>query len=562
MVWGIWTVRPTILMPDESGAMERALRMGMNKTVFIDNFFKGGNLHIHLLQTAFVPYYVYLLLTGRIDEVMAGAAQVSNYVGKAGVNPWNGPEQFVSALYDFLLIGRLVSVLAGIATLYVVYRIGRKLYNIRAGQFAAAILAVSMVFVNTAHFATEDALMTLLVALTLLFVVRYRIDHSSRDLTAAAFVSGLAVSAKATAGTLIFPLVLAYLHRIIRDLELEFAKIGDIVQAAKQGVKYVFLGAIAYLLTTPSVIIYPRIWWQDVVFEIGNRASVYGPEEPGWLVQAGNLVNGLGLPLFILSMAGIGFAIWGVNNTNGLDSPTTYLLLFLGSTYAIIGTWDTTAVWYIVPLVPIFAIFSGNLLTEGLSHERLKKSFILLSVGVLLFSLIYTGGAMHKFESDSRVEASDWIDKNMESGTTVDVYTTHHYLPGFSDDLDVTRLPIFLAQDIDNIETASQRVASGTPEYIVLSRYHYSRYVNNPSAFPRATDFYGKLLNEESGYEIAQTFGPIADPGRSTSAAVKNSMTPQVYYANPRIVILNRTGTFNCKTNERIQTPGIGTVRD
>lgn len=545
-VWGIWTVRPTVMIPDEAGAIERTLRMGMNRDPFINNFYKGGNLHLYLLAFGFFLYYVYLIVTGKIDRVMAGASKVSETVGKAGTNPWAGSDQFVSALYDFLVLGRLLSVIAAVATIYIVYRIGCRLYDRRAGEFAGATLAVSMVFINSAHFSTEDATVTALIAATLLFVVRYRDNHRRHDLAIAALMSGLAVSAKATAGTLLFPLALVFGHRIFRDLGLELNTLDAARRTLRELSLYVAVATVGYVLTTPSMLIYPGTWFNDIIFEMANRNISSNSGELGWITQAGNLLNGLGFPLFVLTLAGVGFVLWQFWRNKRLDILPAYPLVFVVVTFAIIGTWDSTAIWYIVPMVPLFAVFSGGFLSYTLSKQRFRKPVAVVVAMVFLFSLIYTGAAMHQFETDSRVKASSWIESNMESNATVDVYTTHHYLPGFPDDSRISRHPIFLEKNIDNLDTATDRISCGAPDYVVLSQFHYRRYIQHPDAYPRATEFFTDLLEEKNGYTTVAEFGPQIDPQSSTETAIRNSMTPQVYAANPRIVILERSKSSTC----------------
>jgi hypothetical protein len=165
---------------------------------------------------------------------------------------------------------------------------------------------------------------------------------------------------------------------------------------------------------------------------------------------------------------------------------------------------------------------------------------------VIAFSLVYTGIAMAQFEGDSRVTATDWIESNVEDGATVDVYSTHHYLPGFPESVSVTRLPIFLNSGIDNLDTAAGRIDCGAPDYVVLSRFHHGRYLRNPSAFPDATAFFQGLIDGDRGYERVANFGPAVDTEVSTAAAVGDSLTPRVYSANPRLLILERTMNKTC----------------
>jgi hypothetical protein len=541
MVWGVWTVRPTVMLPDEAGALEQALKMGINRSPFVDGFRKGGNFHLHILTVAFVPYVLYLVATGRLAAVIDGATEVS----ATGINPWQGPAAFVAALYDFLIISRLVSVVAGVLTVYVVYRLGTRLYDRRAGLFAGAFLTASMLFVNVAHFGTEDAPMAFFIAATILFVIRYRQSHRRRELAGAAFVAGLAVSTKATAAVLIVPLVWAFRHRVDRDLGIGVTSVDGVRYLLKEGALYASLGVLGYVLTTPSVLLYPGTWWNDVVFEAEARSTIYAPEEPGWLVHLGNLANGLGLPLFVLSVAGLTYVLWQTARSRDADSALIYPLSFLVTTYLLVGSWETTGIWYVAPIVPFLAVFTGGLVSNGLADDRTRTGTFVVALVVLVFSLGYTGLAAQQFATDSRVQATEWLDENVEDDAVIDTHATHHYLPAFPEAATLERIPVYSFTNESDRQRAHHRVDCRIPDYVVLSRFHYGRYLRTPDAFPEETAFFSALLSEEQGYETAATFGPITDPDESTVRAFGNSLTPQVYAANPRIVILKRTGSVD-----------------
>jgi len=543
--WGIWTVYPTVLLPDEAGAIERALEMGVNRNPFIDEFRKGGNLHLYLLGVFFVPYVGFLIITGRLGDIIRAASSIET----AGINPWQGPEVFVSALYDFVVIGRILSVLAGIATIYVTFRIANRIYNRRAGLIAAGLLSVSSIFVDIAHYATEDSLLVLLITTTLLFIVRHEQRRSKRELLLAAFLAGLAFSAKATAGTLIFPLVLAFAYRNILDRNLKLSGLHGLRELVTSGLQYVAAATAAYVLTTPSILLYPRLWWSDFVFEIGNRSTPYTPTEPGWFVQLGNLANGLGLVLFIVSILSLLLVCWRICTNRAYRSPALYLLLFIIPTFLIIGSWETLDPWYLNPLVPALIIFSAGFFDSGLRAREWRRTTQVLLTVVVVVSFLYTGFAVQQFENDSRTQATEWMDDNIEEAAIIDTHSTHHYLPAFPANATVEAIPIYSFTNESARERAQARISCGVPDYVVLSRFHYGRYIRNPDVYPATTDLFESLLANKTKYKTIKRFGPTTDPSKSSLAAFQNSLTPNVFGANPHIVILKRTAGVDTNCN-------------
>ena len=61
------------------------------------------------------------------------------------------------------VVGRVLSVLFDVGTVYLVYHMGRRLYDRWAGLLAAALVAVTVLHIQLAHFYAVDTLLTLFV---------------------------------------------------------------------------------------------------------------------------------------------------------------------------------------------------------------------------------------------------------------------------------------------------------------------------------------------------------------------------------------------------------------
>lgn len=531
MAWGIWVRDPHVMGPDEKAAVTKALWMGVYQTPFVRDFMKGGNLYLYVLAGSFAPLYLYMRATGRIAAVTAEAQVTSTF--------FDAPEALQSAFYDFLLVGRFVSVLIGVGTVAVVYLLARRGYDRRTGLLSALVLAVSMGFVNTAHYATEDIVVTGLLALAYLLLFTYLDSSESRHLLSAALVSGLAISAKATAGLIVFPLF----YVVLREQSGMYRRIVELVRVSLP------LSA-AYLLTTPSILVYPSLYVYEIQLGLlgaGNASSP--PPYPGWLLHMVHLTRVLGLPLFLFVMAGVAFAGYRYSKGN-VHELERLIGLFVVPYFLVIGllirSWE---IWYVVPLLPFLAVFAGRFAIQLLFSSRDRDPGVSRHVGtlavivVLVFSLLYTGTTVSQFSTDSRIEATRWIESNMGESTTVDVYMYPLHLPRFPSRVTVNRY-WFNGSTDPAWPRAQSRVRCRTPGYIVLTSNHYRNFVENPTDHPNIASFYRRLLAGNSGYQRVATFGPRWVE-RSIKAQLIHSVKPQAIWNDPRLVILKRHGTPN-----------------
>lgn len=519
--YGIWLTDPHLLGADEKSAVTKALWMGVNRSPFPPTFKKGGNLYLYVLAVSFVPTFFWLGLTTDVGSLAAEAGSLSDF--------FEASQEFREVFYAFVFTGRVTSVLMGLMTIYVVYRIGADRYEERVGLVAAAVLTVTAGFVQTGHFATEDMLLVLLTAVSL-----YLLSGNDRRLTlAAAITSGLAVSAKATGAFLVLPLS----FRLVQADKWEPVK----------SVKLLFTGGtlslFAYLMTTVSIFRYPELFVQELVYEVGTRGIGAPAEFPGWIAQTFNLLRSTGIPLFVLMV--IAIAWWGrrlyCKEATRFEFVT---VMFVLPYYLFIGSWSNTSIWYVLPLLPPFAVFTGRFVVGILRSDRLegekrsetiRTAMTAVLVGVLFLSAVYTGASVAQNGSDARRTATEWAETNIESGATVDLYSYRIYGPEFPPGVTVNRT-VVTTTDGAGWNTVRDRLRCQQPDYIVLTNLHYERFMGTETNVSRT---YRALLAGERGYRTAATFGP--EPlSEGVRGRLLSGIVPRELDGAPYITILDR----------------------
>jgi hypothetical protein len=108
------------------------------------------------------------------------------------------------------VIPRLTSAIASIATVFVVFEIGRTLYGKRVGLLAAFLLAISAYAVALGRVALLDSMLTLLFTLAMLAAAKWTRTERRGWLFAFSALAALAMQAKVTA-ILVVPIFLLYI---------------------------------------------------------------------------------------------------------------------------------------------------------------------------------------------------------------------------------------------------------------------------------------------------------------------------------------------------------------
>lgn len=103
-------------------------------------------------------------------------------------------------------VGRALTAVIDVATIWVIYRLGRHLYSAAVGVLAAALLTVNVMHIQLAHFFTTDPYTTFFVTAALAAFVTAVLRQQKKWLYAGAVLVGLAVGSKFSAILLLLPL--------------------------------------------------------------------------------------------------------------------------------------------------------------------------------------------------------------------------------------------------------------------------------------------------------------------------------------------------------------------
>jgi len=190
-VWGISYGLPYLYHPDEPVGLRIALHIF--KTGDLNpRFFGYGSLFFYLNALAYLPYY----LIGQLLGLFHTPANIPNLqMLQMGVGQTLMPSQ--------VILGRLLSVLEGIACIPVAYWLGKHLSHRNTGLLAAGLVAISAPLVLHSQFVTPNILTTLWVLIALAAFSQLTPQSRWPSYVWAGLALGCAIASKYNAGMLL-----------------------------------------------------------------------------------------------------------------------------------------------------------------------------------------------------------------------------------------------------------------------------------------------------------------------------------------------------------------------
>ncbi|MEA2564727.1 MAG: hypothetical protein QOH06_6231 [Acidobacteriota bacterium] len=175
-LWGLFHDLPFSYFGDELHFMKRSMSLGTGD--LNPHWFHKPGLFMYIWLLVYGLYFLAGMATGRFESTAEFGAH------------------FLTSSGPFLLLGRLVVFACGVATVWVVYRIGRRAFESeRAGLAAALVAAVLAPMVASSQHMKTDVPGGLMIALSILVYLRTQDDLRWRPLILASILAGAAMGA-------------------------------------------------------------------------------------------------------------------------------------------------------------------------------------------------------------------------------------------------------------------------------------------------------------------------------------------------------------------------------
>ena len=485
---------PDAFHPDEYKIVTTVVQFGLT-----------GDFNPH--QFAYPSLYYYLLFLVYLIAYLVA-------YGCFGINWaqfWQIPLAYPTV---FILLARLTTSLSGIATVWLLYQLGKETYGKKVGIIAALFLSLTYLHVRDSHFGTTDVPVTLLFILALLFAVRLVNNPKFKNYLWFGIFAGLAAGMKYNAGMICIALLISHYLVIQADKTQNNSDHNRLRLAQqKQYGRYFGIAALIailfFLISSPFIILDFRNFWIDFTNEARHlRLGHYGIDLGlGWIYHLQfSLYYGLGLPYLVTAILGI---LWAMKKRTGADYILVAQTLFY---YFWIGSGKTVFVRYMMPIVPLLALFTARFLVEIIqqpffdfvpSRPNLKRiSALVFIIGILSLSINnLVQFDMLLQQQDTRTLAKEWIQSHIPLHSKIAVLDRRQGKP----QIDTTQYQVVL------IGSKGGNPTWLTPEYVshlshddnigVLVVDFHPLFYSTPPA---------KLLEVQPG-KIAAEFRPVSD---------------------------------------------------
>ena len=442
-------------------------------------------------------------ILAKIDEISPPALGDLATLLDADESPWN-PRwfpygsfplyllkgvQLVSALgpgdglTDLRITGRVISALADVGTVLLVFLLGRAVYGRRAGLLASLFVALAVIHIQLSHFFAVDTLLALFSIGTVYFLYRVARTGHLRDSALAGALIGLGLATKVSFA----PIYAAFL---VAHLIYAFSPSSPAGAAAPYGhrwrsaIRGAALGVVSSVVVLFIVQPYAFLDWSRFYDDVIEQSEMvrrirdypytrqYVDTTPYWYHVRQLATWGLGWPLGVVAWAGllyvslrgmrlkygvvylaIGFALpgaillWSTGfpaiitaavvsvaallGTLPLRTPESrgdvLLLSWVVPSFLITGAFEVKFLRYLAPITPFLLLFASRMLFDlwdsvGRADLRLPLRRT-LAVGLVLLvgsTAFYAASYVSMYrETHTAVRASDWINRNVPKGSVI-----------------------------------------------------------------------------------------------------------------------------------------------
>ena len=403
--------------------------------------------------------------------------------------------EFHNIVYTF----RFWSAIFSCLSLLVFYLIGLKIFKLKK---YSSIFVLFLIFtpglIQLSHFGTTESILLFVFATNILLSFKIYDSKQQKYLILASIISGIGLATKLSSLILTTPIFLSLLF-----LFLKKPKFWRLFGCS---VLFISITIFIGIIFSPFNLINISKFYSAMEYEVGVATGqipvFYTRQFIGslpYLFQIQKIFPYTnGFPLFFLGL--IGFFLILKSYILG-HKPNTYLLLTLFPSLIffiyqgqLFTKWTRfmSPIFFILPLVSIYFI------------NKIKSTILLY---LIIFISILPGIYFIKiyFASDTRVQATNWINKNIspssqvlsESGNVVDI-------PLFGSQISVNNFDFYtLDDDVANFNKLNELV--DISDYIFIPSQRIFKNQNNTN-FPYSQQYYQNLFSGQLNFNLVKTF--------------------------------------------------------
>lgn len=432
--------------------------------------------------------------------------------------------------------GRVLSALADVGSVLLVFALGRRLYGRNVGLLAAGLTALAVVHIQHSHFYRPETFTVLLTLASIWATLRMVEQRRLRDSALLGLILGLALSPKVNVLPLLAPLALGYAYRLLDEADGRWSGITP-EMAQKIAGHALLAGAVAlavFFITTPYAFIDVGAFIADVMTQtrMARNAGLWPfttqyVDTPPFLYQIRQtVVWGMGIPLGIMAWLSIPFTAALVFLDRRHIRADLMLLAWVVPSLLFLESFEVRFLRYIFPLIPVMILLAARMMLWGVEQARrlpsaahlppyirkggLGKAALIaavaLPVAVTAATAFYSLAFQRVYASEHpAMAAARWALAEIPRGSAI-VMDNHwdEFVPGLYE-YDVWQFPLYEADTRWKMRTLAWRLARSG--YLMFySHRPYTSAARDPERFPYSGNYYRLLFSGELGYRLHREF--------------------------------------------------------
>ena len=468
----------------------------------------------------------------------------------------------MSAL-DMRYVGRPLSALADVGSVFLVYLLGRRMYGQGVGLLAAGLTALAVIHVQNSHFYRPETFSLLFVLASFWAMLRMVERRRLLDSALLGLLVGLALAPKVSVLPLVLPLALAYGYRIADAAGGRWSGVtpGIVLRVLPHAALAGLISVVVFFASSPYALLDFGAFLDGVGSQVDMARHAgtvpftiqYIDTQPFLYQIQQTSVWGLGLPLGIVAWLAVPFTVVIALARPQRRRADLLLLAWVVPTFLFLETFEVKFLRYVFPLIPFLILMASRMLiwlvetsrvpsriptlvsspylrpSTGDGYATLARGFrplhwsfwaanptvrrYLLASSVGLLAVVVAATAFYSLafqrvyaKDHPAVEASRWINQNVPPGTAI---VSDNHWDEFVPDLygyQVWQFPVYNEPDSRNkMDTLAQRLSRS--EYLVFySNRPYSSVSRAPDRYPRSNNYYRLLFQGELGYRLVKQF--------------------------------------------------------
>lgn len=458
-------------------------------------------LHPFMVIGSVAPYLVYLKTTGQLRT-------------PSGVYPYGlrDPARHIRVM---ALIARLLSVLLGAGVVLAAFEIGRTLWGVMDGWWAAAFALLVYPMFYYARTSNVDVPVLFFSAWAMVVFARcLALGLSVRRGIVLGTLTGLAVATKepAFASFVGVPLVLLFLPVDASEPRPRRAVLGRV---ALWGLA---AAGVAYAVGS-GLVVDPDRWIAHIAFARARAAELAAGEVAfaanypftldGHAELARRLtsyaIDALSLPGVVLGVIGVGLA-WHRERRTALFAVTiaSYLLVLF-------FTARSTQLRYLLPVAFALAIFAGHAVARAATTRWANMPVRVVAAAALAVGALRGVDLTYAMLMDSRYDAAEWLSRVAQPGDRLEYFGSSQKNPPLPAHVHSSRAIVYLGGSVRPPidEATSQTIRDAwrarRPRFIILTPDYTSR-PGEPYAASCPPAIYEDLEQGRLGYVRARFF--------------------------------------------------------